>query len=179
MRHDTPKPTFFRGKIRWAVYLAIFLGPVVAVGGVVRYYDDKDLLATGTRAEGRIEGAGRISNPRGSDVYEMDVAFSDPASNRNYRKRFSMSAMRFPIGVPKDTVTVVFAPEDPARSVLGDDFTPNEEPIVIGVGVSVIGVIGLFIMRAVSRRNVRLLEQELPAPAWQEDFPNPKDNDAR
>jgi hypothetical protein len=148
-------------KLRVAAWIAAIGGPILALMACYEYYRDLSLLQNGVRADATINSFRRESTTKGREVYHFDISWRDDASDKRYRKKFSTPSSRWQNGAPVGSTTVIYFPDAPQRSEIGDSFRPDTEPIILGILFAAAGAISIAWLRYSSRRNIQWLDAVL------------------
>lgn len=145
-------------KLRFAAWLAVFIGPVALVTAIVEYRHEAALIHSGARAEGKINSFRSITAARGTKVYFFNVTWRNELDGKLYQKDFSTAGAKWPDGPPRQTITVTYDPNHPGDSWVGIRSRPDLERIVIASVITVLGIVALIAMHFIARHILRRLE---------------------
>ncbi|TLD69026.1 hypothetical protein FEM03_19345 [Phragmitibacter flavus] len=147
-------------KIRWAIWIAIVLGPVATTIGLIDFYSDQKLLREGLRIEAEVKDFRRFPTKSGQR-YEYDLTFQLPKfPEKTFLKTFYIASSDIPGDPPLESITLISHPEDPKQSRLIYGSQDKERFIVPAI-VTAFGFVALVFVRHLDRKNLARFEREI------------------
>lgn len=135
------------GRLRIVTWLALLGGPIMIGGGGYEYWRLVQLRDHGVCVVGKLHDSGTRSTGKGRTVYWVHVDYQPQAGSPLLRKEFFIPEKLYDEVRKVGKVPIIYAPNDPAESIAGDTITPPTEPLAIGFGLIIAGIVAWYYRR--------------------------------
>jgi hypothetical protein len=139
-----PKLNRKLGYVKW---LAMVGGAIVAIGGAYKCYEIYQLKSRGVSIQGTLFNHSTLATGKGRTSYDIIVDYDPKELPQGVRKRFNVLESVYRDAKQNGAVEVTYLPSDPTISAVGSNFHYDAEPIAIGIGVFVFGLVLHFYLR--------------------------------